>query len=384
MKQNTRRKLIKIIAVLDNAVNKQVNLIFANNELQELLSCWLELKIIVDAKKSEVILKLLNLSWQDLDKDIGTSIDIESTRLYNLLYENELGVAGGIPFGIVLGQYYVDINNRRNQSTLKRVAELSSNTLCPFITNVLNKNIEIATSSKSTELITEKIQNWNQHLQQAYAQFLYLCFPHMIARVDKDVYGIFEFKLRTGALFALQIIQSFQNNGWFDSVLNPTEAQTLTGFDEFYTSYGMEFLLSNTDEQTLVAENITILTQQNITGKLCFLSFPDNTSNTTIEHILCASRFGHFIKQIARSKIGSFQDETKCETYLHRWLNAYTSTTSSRDLKLRYPLKSHNIKLQKVPGKIGHYNCKILLEPHMKLENINSKIILQSEIIKLQ
>jgi len=98
--------------------------------------------------------------------------------------------------------------------------------------------------------------------------------------------------------------------------------------------------------------------------------------------LLSACRFGHHIKLLARQKIGSFADESGCQQWIANWLDKYTVTNSSPTSRSRYPLKAHQVKLSKIPGKIGFYRCQILLEPHMKLENMNAQIILHSEIMK--
>src|SRR5262249_19098181 len=42
-----------------------------------------------------------------------------------------------------------------------------------------------------------------------------------------------------------------------------------------------------------------------------------------INLLLCASRFAHYIKVMARDKLGSFMDVSDCTVWLNRWLNGY-------------------------------------------------------------
>src|SRR5207249_9315458 len=41
-------------------------------------------------------------------------------------------------------------------------------------------------------------------------------------------------------------------------------------------------------------------------------------------YILCVSRFAHYLKVMARDKIGSFMEVKECETWLNKWIKNYT------------------------------------------------------------
>src|SRR5262249_49962926 len=55
---------------------------------------------------------------------------------------------------------------------------------------------------------------------------------------------------------------------------------------------------------------------------------PEATANARlsamIQYMLCVSRFAHYLKVLARDKVGSFAGPNECEQYLHRWLLNYT------------------------------------------------------------
>lgn len=386
-------KLISLIANIDLSVRNQLIEIIHQPSFQMLFSNWLELHVLcaqID-KKSHVIIKLLNITWNEVEKDIDTSADIETSHLFNVVHEQEIGIAGGNPFGILLGQYYLNLQQQSVTSTIKRISELANYSLCPFISNIANKTFY--GSSKNNEIalqdIPKQTQAWKQQITNKNSQFIYLCFPHCVLEYNFGMNLDITLSFSSSTLLTLKIINSFAASHWFDGILDSyTPLDMVKAFNGKNIQLNTNTLLKQIEEQVLVELGITPLIQQNTISKMYFSSpYSINShfkgADISIEHILCACRFGHFIKQIARNKIGSFQDEALCERYLHQWLNKYTANIASQGMRTRYPLKNHNIRLYKIPGKIGHYSCKILLEPHMKLENINSKITLQSEIISM-
>ena len=44
-----------------------------------------------------------------------------------------------------------------------------------------------------------------------------------------------------------------------------------------------------------------------------------------LQNILCVSRFAHYLKILARDKIGAFVEAEECEDYLQRWLVQYVA-----------------------------------------------------------
>ena len=148
----------------------------------------------------------------------------------------------------------------------------------------------------------------------------------------------------------------------------------------------MNLFYQNDDATMLLKKGLSPFTKDNndapimLTCASCVQS-SNSTVDTLLEHILCAGRIAHYIKIIARQKIGAHEDENSCERLIKDWLRKYTGSVTASNLRHKYPLKSSNVQISKVPGKIGHYNCKIKLEPHMHLEQLSSLITLNSEII---
>ncbi len=97
---------------------------------------------------------------------------------------------------------------------------------------------------------------------------------------------------------------------------------------------------------------------------------------------MATSRIAHFLKVIARDKIGSFMERQDCEDWLKRWISNYVSTDPhpSDDVKARYPLAEAEIKVEDIPGSPGSYNAVAHLRPWLQLEELTTSLRLVAKI----
>ena len=93
---------------------------------------------------------------------------------------------------------------------------------------------------------------------------------------------------------------------------------------------------------------------------------PEATANAAISarlpYIMASSRFAHYLKVIARDKIGSFMEASDCESWLNRWIMNYVNANENAgpETKARYPLREARIEVREIPGKPGSYNAVAL------------------------
>ncbi len=105
--------------------------------------------------------------------------------------------------------------------------------------------------------------------------------------------------------------------------------------------------------------------------------------STALQYILVTSRFAHYLKCMARDKIGSFMERDECEAWLNRWINNYTLADPSKvgpAGKAAKPLKEAKVVVQEVPGKPGHYTCNAYMRPHFQLEALSANLSLVADL----
>src|SRR3954463_16311097 len=102
----------EIIKAIDATLTEQINLIIHNEEFQQLESSWRGLHHLVNNTETDEMLKIrvFNISKKELGKTLkkyeGTAWD--QSPLFKKIYEDEYGVAGGSPYGCLLGDYEFD------------------------------------------------------------------------------------------------------------------------------------------------------------------------------------------------------------------------------------------------------------------------------------
>ena len=116
---------------------------------------------------------------------------------------------------------------------------------------------------------------------------------------------------------------------------------------------------------------------------------PEATANAAISsrlpYLMATSRFAHYLKVIARDKIGSFMEVEDCQKWLERWISNYISADPkpAEDVKARYPLREAKIEVREVPGQPGVYNAVCWLRPWLQLEELTTSMRLVARIPQL-
>jgi type VI secretion system protein ImpC len=107
---------------------------------------------------------------------------------------------------------------------------------------------------------------------------------------------------------------------------------------------------------------------------------PEATANAAISarlpYIMATSRIAHYLKVIARDKIGSFKEAPELQAMLQRWIERYTNSnpTPSDELKARFPLREARIQVQEIPGKPGSYQAIAHMRPWLQLEELTTSL----------
>src|SRR5690606_37003143 len=113
---------------------------------------------------------------------------------------------------------------------------------------------------------------------------------------------------------------------------------------------------------------------------------PAATANAAISarlpYIMATSRIAHFLKVIARDKIGSFMEATDCQDWLDRWIANYVSADAkpTAETKARYPLREAKIEVKEIPGKPGSYQAVAWLRPWLQLEELTTSLRMVASI----
>jgi type VI secretion system protein ImpC len=114
---------------------------------------------------------------------------------------------------------------------------------------------------------------------------------------------------------------------------------------------------------------------------------PDAAANASLAarlpYLFACSRFAHYLKCIARDKLGSFKGKDEMQRWLQDWILQYVDgdpDNSSEETKARRPLAEAEVIVEEVEGNPGYYTSKFYLRPHYQLEGLTVSLRLVSRL----
>lgn len=429
------------VALIDELINEQLNAILHHPSLQQLESSWRGLWRLIDTASpyANVKVRVLNVSWKEVSKDIDRASDFDQSLLFNLIYNQEFGIAGGEPFGVLLGDYrishrpfaghpYTDV------STLRGLAQIAAAAFAPFICSAtpqlfgLDSFDRLGVPINFQEIFRHPdYTQWRSLRDMEDTRFLGLCLPRVIMRTPycsrlgpRDGLLFKEECEAPGAenylwgnacyAFGCVLIREFGEVGWFAHIRGvPRDyygGGLVTGFPSLSyntdspgtaTKVLTDVVITDQHERLLSELGFLCLCQCYDTEFAAFQSCPSlqkakqfkgkaETANARIsamlQQVLCASRFAHYIKVMIRDKVGSFTAAGDCERMLQEWFNQYATARDDLQWEMlaRYPLRSARVQVRELPGKPGSYTSIIHLKPHYIVDHLVSELKLTTEL----
>jgi type VI secretion system protein ImpD len=429
----------QLIALADVYINQQVNKILHHPQFQALESAWRGLALLTKLIKSEkknkrVEIRFLQLTQQELAKDLLSGLELDRSQLFQKIYTEELDQAGGQPFGVLIGDYY--FSHKPNQGVrdgvdvLQQMAKIAANSFVPFVSSVsphffgLDSFSELQSPIRIEEIfVSPEYHRWQRLRQDENAHFLALTLPRILMREPYNSNGIkikhrfFKETLRchedylwgnAAYVYGAGIIQCFLDTGWFMNLRGQsTEQNTLNSLlpRHYFENDSLKNLAKISTECLVTDRNEKILSESGFIAardhaysqKIIFyssqsvklskssknnLQASSAKINTLLHYVLCMSRFAHYIKVIIRDKVGSFTTVETCENFITKWLNQYCSSGKGQSMESlsKKPLASFKLSIQEIQGSPGKFFCAMVISPHSQFDDIQSQLRMVTQI----
>ncbi|MFS4437487.1 type VI secretion system contractile sheath large subunit [Paracoccaceae bacterium GXU_MW_L88] len=429
-------RIDRIIAALDDALTAQLNAILHAPAFRAMEARWLGLKKLVDQAGvgRGVLIRVLNVDWRSLGRNLERSADYDQSRLFRLVYDGEFGMPGGLPFGLLVGDYEVsphDPPQAQDQvDTLRRLAAVAAAAFCPVILNAGPQTFGYGSFDAITgasDLAPDRSAamqrlRWDNLRNADDTRFLGLVAPGLVIRAPRvrympgriDGFTFDEAQDRPlvigGAFaFAATVIAAFQQSGWFADIRGVHQDEQGAGLVPFYPPYDYHtdrhglsaqspaaFRPTTTQEEAMIAQGIIPLCSLYQSAVPVFNANPSFHAPATYEtplanqnarlasmlqYVLCTARFAHYLKVIMRDEIGSITDPALIEARLTDWLRSYClgNDDAAQELKAQYPLRDAGVRIAGIRGLPGSYRCTIHLQPHFQLDDISTSFHLIAE-----
>ena len=428
------------IAEIDRVMSTQLSAIMQNAKFQKLEGSWRGLNHLLSNSETSTDLKIrmLNISKKELTKDLEKAVEFDQSQIFKKIYESEFGTAGGEPYAALIGDYEFSAHPD-DLDMLTSMSNVAAAGFCPFISAADPKMFgfdSFTELSKPRDL--EKIfdsaeyTKWRSFRDSEDSRFVTLTMPRVLARLpygqDTKPVEAFNFEeasldsagrqLESGhddycwmnAAYAMgtTLTQSYAEYGWCTSIRGAEGGGKVEGLPShtFVSDDG------DTDQKCPTEIGITDRREAEL-SKLGFLPLchykntdyavffgaqtaqkpkkfddPAATANAEISarlpYIMATSRIAHFLKIMARDKIGSFMEASDAEEWLNRWIAGYVNASpgASAEMKARFPLAEANIEVKEVPGQPGVYSAVAWMRPWLQMEELSASMRMVANIPK--
>jgi type VI secretion system protein ImpC len=436
--RNLTRTFDKAVAAIDAKMSAQLNAIMHDPKFLKLEGSWRGLHYLVQNSETGTSLKLrvLNISKRDLGRDLSRAIEFDQSQLFKKIYENEFGTPGGEPYGALIGDYEWT-NHPDDLETLRLMSNISAGAFAPFITAAgagmfgFDSWTELSKPRDLAKIFdTVEFTKWRSFRDSEDARFVNLVMPRVIARLPygKATKPIDEFEYEEAPMdkrgkaqamdhesycwsnaayvMGARLTDAFAKNGFCTAIRGaegggkvenlPTHIFTSDDGD-IDTKCPTEIGITDRREFELSNQGFLPLCHYKNTDYAVFFGGqtvqkpkkydrPEATANAAISarlpYIMASSRFAHYLKVMARDKIGSFMEASNVETWLNRWIQNYVNPNvdAGQDMKARFPLREAKVEVKEIPGKPGSYNAVAYLRPWLQMEELTTSLRMVASI----
>lgn len=429
--KNLTLTIEKAIKLIDKKISDQLRCVLKNPDFQRLEGSWLGLeKLIKNSDLGPTLkIKVADYTKEELIEQFESAPAIDRSRFFNMVYQEEFGTAGGMPYGILVGDYEFGYGDE-DIALLRYMGEVSATSHSPFISSAGPQMFDYKDFSTFLEgkpiaagFESPAYNSWNSFRESDDSRYVVLTLPKTLARLpygsaSKPI-SSFTFEELPLKENGQQIVSSEQDFVWtnsaFDYALilnnafsqfgvcsairgmeNGGKVEGLTNFT-YYNDAGelvqqCPTQVNFTDEREKELSDLGFLplihyknTAQAVfigaqtTNKPKVYLENDATSNAAISaripYIMISSRIAHYLKIMGRNLIGSNNNADNIQTALSKWISVYVNGNAlTNDTKAKYPLAEGKVMVVEQPGRPGAYSAVAYLRPWLQMEELTTSM----------
>lgn len=422
------------IAEIDKKLSSQLNEVMHAPEFQQLESTWRGLHYLVHQSETGESMKIrvMNVKKRELYKDLEKAVEFDQSALFKKVYEEEYGQLGGQPYGLLVGDYEFD-RGAEDVSLLKMISNVAAASHAPFVSAASSKlfNMDRFTELSAPRDLAKIFDSveyaaWKSFRESEDSRYTALTLPHVLGRLPYganfkrvEAFNFEEFVdgkehdkylwMNAAWAYAARITDTFSKYGWFARSRGVEGGGKVEGLPvhTFPTDDGDVAMkcpteIAISDRREFELSNLGFLPLLHSKGRdfAVFMgaqscqkpkTYFDPAANANAElsakfnYILCIGRFAHYLKVMARDKIGSFMEVGDCQRWLNDWIMQYVIANPENagdEAKAKAPLADAKVEVREVKGKPGWYEAVAWLRPHFQLETLTTSMRLVAEVPK--
>jgi len=434
---NAIKSIKSLIAGIDSLLTAQMNEILHAPEIREIEGTWRGLHYLVNNTETDQKLKIrvMNIKKGEL-ADILEDYEgqmWDQSPIFKKLYTEEYSMFGGEPYGAIIGAY--EFSHRpKDVGLLRNISGIAASAHAPFIAAAAPQLFrmeswqELPNPQDLQQIVSSPdYASWQSLRESEDARYIGLTMPRVLARLpygpdtvpvkgfafQEELDGKHDHYVWMNAAFAMgvNINRSHKISGWGTQIRGVESGGTVINLPvhTFPTDDGSvamkcptEIAIDDRREAELAKLGMMPILHRKNTDLAAFIGAhslqddearagrlvdPDAQANerlsANLPYLFPVSRFAHYLKAIARDKVGTFKEKADMQKWLSEWINRYVLANPAMAddaAKAKRPLAAAEVQVDSVEGRPGYYNARFYLRPHYQLEGINASLRLVSEL----
>ena len=435
-----RGLLDRDIAQIDAMLCEQLDAILHHDRFRRLEGSWRGMVWLINGLEysPRLKVKLLNITWPDICRDLERAVEFDQSHLFRKVYEEEFGSPGGEPYGIIIIDHEVrhrPVPTARtdDMAALAALAGVAAAAFCPIVLGTCPAFLEVddfadlaTVTDIASPLRNAEHARWRAITGRPDTRFLGLALPRMLARPPwrddgsrADGFRYAEYApdaaqrvwMSATYGFAHVVGRAFATSAWPGDIRGadtdriggglvdePPLESFQTDPDHVWNRKAVEIVWNDRQERELLEAGLIPLASVPHTDELVFgaarspliatrytgANAEAATANarlsTQINTILCASRFAHNLKMLGRQMVGAFKTAEQIEETLDDWIKQYVRANAPYETRARYPLIAGRVQVRELPGKPGSYGCTMQLQPHYQIDDVAASFQLITDL----
>lgn len=436
--KNLNQTIGRAIEQIDELISRQLAEILHDSRMQKLEGSWRGLNKLIRESELGTRLKIrvMDITKTELLDQFENAPATDRSPLFNKVYQEEFGTAGGEPYGVLLGDYeFAHLDE--DVALLRYLSVVASAAHAPFIGSASSEffghsNYQGLENNKPIEagFGASTYASWNGLRDSDDARYLSLVLPRTLARVPYGTGGrrvkLFNFeefpqdpvdkerRPESNAQFTwsnavyemgLLITTAFWRSGWCTAIRGKDNG----GKVENLPSYTYRSVPGDLTQICPVETNLTDEREKELSS-LGFLPMvhyknsdfavfmgaqtiqrpkeyidPDATANAAISarlpYMMASSRIAHYLKIMGRDRIGSSVQPQEVQAELTTWLSLYTNANAmGNEARAQTPLAESRVTVSEQAGRPGCYSAVAYLRPWLQMEELTTSLRLVARI----
>jgi len=178
------------IRQIDEDISRKLDAILHNEKFQQLEATWRGLAYLVQNSETGTMLKLrvLNVTKDEVAKDLEKAVDVDQSQLFKKLYEAEYGTFGGHPYSVLVGAYEFG-RAAPDVAMLGRIASVAAAAHAPFIAAASPALFDLGSFADlgvprdlRKALDTTEMAEWREFRKSEDSRYVALVLPRFLLR----------------------------------------------------------------------------------------------------------------------------------------------------------------------------------------------------------